>query len=65
MATEKLETISVCPICEKQGILFPMEGREEDDFISCRIHGIISLKYWHDIFVEPFYEKDATSNPKT
>jgi hypothetical protein len=56
MTTEKPETIWVCPICGRQGILSPMEGREGDDFIKCAVYGDISLKYFHDIFIENFYK---------
>jgi hypothetical protein len=46
-----------CPICHSQGKMTIMEGREGDKNITCAIHGDISLKYWHDIFIDPFYEK--------
>lgn len=60
MITEKPETFQVCPICEKQGILSAMEGREGNDFIKCAVHGIISLKYFHDIFIDLSWAKSIS-----
>jgi hypothetical protein len=49
---EKTEFINGCPICHHQGKMSLMEGVNGENYIICPVHGIISNKFWHDIFID-------------
>jgi len=47
------EIMQGCPICSSQGKMIIMEGNEGDNNVICAVHGLISVKYFHDIFLDP------------
>ncbi len=54
----KKDVINLCPACFKTGQKTYMENADDGSMNAiCSVHGVISYKYWHDLFVEPYYEK--------
>ena len=47
----KKEIINLCPVCFKQGKKTYMEADKGDDVAKCAVHGVISIKYFNDIFI--------------
>ena len=37
------EYISICPTCQKNGVISPLEGEKGNDFVVCKIHGEIKV----------------------
>lgn len=37
------EYISICPTCQENGVISPLEGEEGNDFVVCKIHGEIKV----------------------
>ena len=52
--------INACPICTTQGKKTYLEGKAGDENISCAIHGLISVKFFHDIFIDPSWFNSLT-----
>ena len=44
------DIIQGCSICHSQGKMSLMEGAKDESYMICPVHGIISNKFWHDIF---------------
>jgi hypothetical protein len=49
---DKSQIINLCPVCYDQDKRTFMEGDEKSKTGKCAIHGVISLKYFNEIFVQ-------------
>jgi uncharacterized radical SAM superfamily Fe-S cluster-containing enzyme len=59
----KKDVTNLCPVCFKQGKKTYMENADDGSMNArCSVHGVISRKYWHDLFIEPYYEKTINLN---
>jgi len=57
MEEKTIDYIDGCPICHSKGKMSLMEGVKGESYIICPIHGIISNKFWHDIFIDLSWAK--------
>ena len=57
---KETEAFNLCPGCFKQGKRICMEADKGSDVAKCSVHGVISLKYFNDIFINPVQWTIAT-----